>query len=53
MLNGILDKSNTPVINNFLNAKEKLIEQAQNALYSVYCKIRNKKNVIRPSIKDR
>jgi hypothetical protein len=28
--------------NNFLNAKKKLIEQAQNALYSVYYKIRNK-----------
>lgn len=28
---------------NFLNAKKKLIEQAQNALYSVYYKIRNKK----------
>ena len=29
--------------NNFLNAKKKLIEQAQNALYSVYYKIRNTK----------
>jgi hypothetical protein len=31
------------VNNNVLNAKKKLIEQAQNALYSVYYKIRNKK----------
>ena len=38
--------------NNFLNAKKKLVEQAQKALYSVYYKIRNKKNAIRPSIKD-
>ena len=38
--------------NNFLNAKKKLIEQAQNALYSVYYKIRNKKKSIKPSIKD-
>ena len=29
--------------NNFLNAKKKLVEQAQKALYSVYYKIRNKK----------
>ena len=27
--------------NNFLNAKKKLVEQAQKALYSVYYKIRN------------
>jgi hypothetical protein len=31
------------VNNNVLNARKKLIEQAQNALYSVYYKIRNKK----------
>jgi hypothetical protein len=27
--------------NNFVNAKKKLVEQAQKALYSVYYKIRN------------
>ena len=36
---------------NFLNAKKKLIEQAQNALYSVYYKIRNKKNPLNLQLK--